>query len=130
MYTAFQTPTHLRHTRPQAVLATKPTSHLLSHFTDHNVAHLVARLLFDFSLALTRVHLFANTRRHLASLPDARVRMQEKVIAVLQTLHSQLENRGTIHTTAGIVEAIDQAIARVPGQVIAADADTDGWEVV
>ena len=56
--------------------------------------------------------------------------MQEKVIAVLHTLRSQLENRATMRATAGILEAIDHAISRVPGQVIAADTDAEGWEVV
>lgn len=68
--------------------------------------------------------------RHFAHLPNARGRMQDKVVAVLVRLRSQLEHRATMRAIAGILEAVDAAVARVPGQVISADTETEGWEVV
>eukprot|EP00035_Acanthoeca_spectabilis_P030749 m.10747 g.10747 ORF g.10747 m.10747 type:complete len:743 (+) comp4353_c0_seq1:56-2284(+) len=68
--------------------------------------------------------------RHLAALPGARQKMVSRVVEVLQQLRWQLEHRATLAAIASILDDLDQAIEKVPGQVIEAAADTEGWEVV
>lgn len=68
--------------------------------------------------------------RHLAAQPGCRAKMQSRVIEVLQQLRRQLEHRATLAAIGSIVAAIDGAIEKVPVQVIGADADAEGWEVL
>jgi len=68
--------------------------------------------------------------RHMATMPDAASRMQGRVIEVLHHLRRQLEQRATLAKIGTILEALNDAIAKVPGQVIEADAAADGWEVL
>eukprot|EP00038_Savillea_parva_P012375 m.204201 g.204201 ORF g.204201 m.204201 type:complete len:713 (-) comp22441_c0_seq1:80-2218(-) len=68
--------------------------------------------------------------RHLVGQPRAEQAMQAEVICVLQRLRWQLESRATLGAISTTLQCIDLTIKKVPGHVLDADSDLDGWEAL